>query len=141
MVLPLACLAGPQRIFVALLVSDLSNQVVHYDDLDEHLEHVEDLDDRVQEALLVCDQLPVEEKDQCLHGGNVVILEVVLLPDGSQELDTSRLLVVVADVLQQPVEPHGLHIDRREAIVTLMPLVEFRILILSQADGVFLEAL
>lgn len=86
-----------QVVRVAFL-RDAKDEEIHEDDLEYDLDQVQCLNDRVQEALLMVDELLVEEADERLNGRQLIVNHVLRLVDGSEQLNGLRLLVLLTDV-------------------------------------------
>lgn len=80
------------------------------------------------------DQLAVEEANERLNSWDVVILHVVALVDRLQKRDASWLLILFADVFQQPIELQGLDRDRCKTVVKLFLFIILLVIFTAALD-------
>ena len=118
-------------LFQLLCLCQSRDEPVHDDDINDNKQQIKNGGAQYDRMELMCQHLLVEEYNECLHGWDIEVLDVVGVVDGCEQLDASRLLVLLTDVLQHRVQSHCLDLDRFEAVISLIVLIELHITVLG----------
>ena len=100
------------------------DESIHDDDIENNQRQIKNGGDQCDWMELMCHQLMVKELNERLHGRYIEVLDVIRVVDRCQQLDSSGLLILLADMLQKNVKSHRLNLDRFKTVVFLVMLVE-----------------